>query len=125
LVDLDIPVRCSPDEIERRSLEQQLERVGDRTSASTAEIAERVGAAIAPVLSSIVDRFRGATHSVGDEAARLSTTHCAACPTRSSIGRLSHSQLQSVRVSSWAWPSVPLLQGRRERPGRRAAEQRN
>ena len=61
-------------EIERRlrSLEQQLERVGDRTSASTAEIAERVGAAIAPVLSSIVDRFRGATHSVGDEAARLS-----------------------------------------------------
>jgi hypothetical protein len=37
-------------EIERRlrSLEQQLERVGDRTSASTAEIAERVGAAIAP-----------------------------------------------------------------------------
>src|SRR5262252_7061566 len=61
-------------EIERRlrSLEQQLERGGDRTSASTAEIAERVGAAIAPVLSSIVDRFRGATHSVGDEAERLS-----------------------------------------------------
>jgi hypothetical protein len=40
-----------------RSLEQQLERVGDRTSASTAEVVERVGAAIAPVLSSIADRF--------------------------------------------------------------------
>ena len=46
-------------EIERRlqSLEQQLERIGDRTSASTAEVVERVGAAIAPMLSSIADRF--------------------------------------------------------------------
>jgi hypothetical protein len=37
-------------EIERRlrSLEQQLERVGDRTSASTAEVVERAAAAIAP-----------------------------------------------------------------------------
>jgi ElaB/YqjD/DUF883 family membrane-anchored ribosome-binding protein len=60
-------------EIERRlrSLEQQLERVGGRTSASTAEVAERVGAAIAPVLSSIADRFRGGTHSMSDEAAKL------------------------------------------------------
>jgi uncharacterized protein YjbJ (UPF0337 family) len=54
-------------DIERRlrSLELQLERVGDRTSGSTAEIAERVGAAIAPVLSSIADRFRGGAHSMG------------------------------------------------------------
>jgi len=60
-------------EIERRlrSLEQQLERVGGRTSASTAEVAERAGAAIAPVLSSIADRFRGGTHSMSDEAAKL------------------------------------------------------
>jgi len=60
-------------DIERRlrSLEQQLERVGDRTSGSTAEIAERVGAAIAPVLSSIADQFRGGAHSMGDEAAKL------------------------------------------------------
>ena len=60
-------------DIERRlrSLELQLERVGDRTSVSTAEIAERVGAAIAPVLSSIADRFRGGAHSMGDEAAKL------------------------------------------------------
>ena len=60
-------------EIERRlrSLEQQLERVGDRTSESTAEIVERVGAAIAPVLSSIADRFRGGAHSMTDEAAKL------------------------------------------------------
>jgi ElaB/YqjD/DUF883 family membrane-anchored ribosome-binding protein len=59
-------------EIERRlrSLEQQLERVGDRTSASTAEVVERVGAAIAPMLSSIADRFRGGV-SMGDEAAKL------------------------------------------------------
>jgi ElaB/YqjD/DUF883 family membrane-anchored ribosome-binding protein len=61
-------------EIERRlrSLEQQLERVGDRTSASTAEVVERVGAAIAPVLSSTADRLRGGAHSVSDEAAKLS-----------------------------------------------------
>jgi ElaB/YqjD/DUF883 family membrane-anchored ribosome-binding protein len=60
-------------EIERRlrSLEQQLERVGDRTSASTAEVVERVGAAIAPVLSSIADRFRGGAHSMSDEVSKL------------------------------------------------------
>jgi len=60
-------------EIERRlrSLEQQLERVGGGTSASTAEVAERAGAAIAPVLSSIADQFRGGTHSMSDEAAKL------------------------------------------------------
>jgi len=60
-------------EIERRlrSLEQQVERVGGRTSASTAEVAKRAGAAIAPVLSSIADRFRGGTHSMSDEAAKL------------------------------------------------------
>src|SRR6266480_1130057 len=59
--------------IERRlrSLEQQLERVGGRTSASTAEVAERAGAAIAPVLSSIADQFRGGAHSMSDEAAKL------------------------------------------------------
>jgi ElaB/YqjD/DUF883 family membrane-anchored ribosome-binding protein len=58
-------------EIERRlrSLEQQLER--DRTSASTAEVAARAGAAIAPVLSSIADRFRGGAHSMSAEAAKL------------------------------------------------------
>jgi ElaB/YqjD/DUF883 family membrane-anchored ribosome-binding protein len=60
-------------EIERRlrSVEQQLERVGDRTSASPAEVVEHVGAAIAPVLSSIADRFRGGAHSMSDEAAKL------------------------------------------------------
>jgi ElaB/YqjD/DUF883 family membrane-anchored ribosome-binding protein len=54
-----------------RSLEQQLEHVGDRTSASTAEVVERVGAAIAPVLNDIADRFRGGAHSMSDEAAKL------------------------------------------------------
>ena len=54
-----------------RSLERQVERVGDRTSASTAEVVERVGAAIAPVLSNIADRFRGGTHSMSGEAAKL------------------------------------------------------
>jgi ElaB/YqjD/DUF883 family membrane-anchored ribosome-binding protein len=60
-------------EIERRlrSLEQQLERVGGSTSASKAELAERAGGAIAPVLSSIADRFRGGAHSMSDEAAKL------------------------------------------------------
>src|SRR5262245_37703312 len=54
-----------------RALEQQLERVGARTSASTAEVVERVGAAITPVLSNIADRFRGGAHSMSDEAAKL------------------------------------------------------
>ena len=60
-------------EIERRlrSLEQQVERVGGRTSASTAEVAERAAAAIVPILSSIANRFRGGTHSMSDEAAKL------------------------------------------------------
>jgi ElaB/YqjD/DUF883 family membrane-anchored ribosome-binding protein len=75
LVNLDIPVRCYPMSVKSngalRSVEQQLERVGDRTSASTAEVVERVGAAIAPVLSSIADRFRGGAHSMSDEAAKL------------------------------------------------------
>ena len=59
--------------IERRLrlLEQQLERAGGRTSASTAEVAERAAAAIVPVLSSIANRFRGGTHSMSDEAAKL------------------------------------------------------
>src|SRR5258708_38581339 len=52
--------------------------------------------------------------------------HCAGSPTRSSIGRLSQSQLQSVWVSLWAWPAVPLLEARCERPrGHRAAEKRD
>src|SRR5215468_11140859 len=54
-----------------RSLEQQLERVGDRTSASTAEVVERIGAAISPVLSNNADRFRGGAHSMSDEAGKL------------------------------------------------------
>jgi hypothetical protein len=78
-------------------LEQQLERVGGRTSASTAEVVERVNSV---------------------------TMHCAACPTRSSIGRLSHSQLQSVWVSLWAWPAVPLLQAPHKWPGDRLAAKR-
>jgi len=59
--------------IERRLrlLEQQLERVGGLTSPRTAEVAERAAAAILPVLSSIANRFRGGTHSMSDEAAKL------------------------------------------------------
>jgi hypothetical protein len=37
---------------------------------------------------------------------------------------LSHSQLQSVWVSLWAWPAVPLLQAPRERPADRPAAER-
>src|SRR5262245_34620595 len=50
--------------------------------------------------------------------------HCAASPTRSSIGRLSHSPLQSVWVSLWAWPAVPLLRARREQSGDHPADNR-
>src|SRR5262249_50254112 len=38
-------------------------------------------------------------------------------PDPAAVGRLSHSQLQSVWVSLRAWPAVPLLQARRERSG--------
>jgi ElaB/YqjD/DUF883 family membrane-anchored ribosome-binding protein len=62
-------------EIERRlrSLEQQLERVGSRTSASASQAADRVGDAIAAALSGIADRFRGGANSFGDEAAKISS----------------------------------------------------
>ncbi len=75
-VNLDIPVRCSPmsvtSERRLRSLEQQLERVGDRTSGSTAEIAERVGAGHC---SGVEQHRRSVSwrraYSMGDEAAKL------------------------------------------------------
>ena len=55
-----------------REIERRLRSlVGDRTSASTAEVVERVGAAIAPVLSSIADRFHAGAHSMSDDAAKL------------------------------------------------------
>src|SRR5262249_53721854 len=77
-------------EVERRlrSLEQQLERVGDRTSASTAEVVERVGAAIAPVLNDIADRFCGGAHSMGDEAAKLGSDPLRRPSKEGEIGRL-------------------------------------
>jgi ElaB/YqjD/DUF883 family membrane-anchored ribosome-binding protein len=60
-------------EIERRLrlLEKQLERVGDSTSASAAEVAERAGAVMAPVLNRIADRIRGGAHSISDETTNL------------------------------------------------------
>src|ERR1700756_5417009 len=77
-------------DIERRlrSLEQQLERVGDRTSASTAEAVEGSGTAMAPLLSSIANRGCG--------GARW--------------------RLRWLWVSLWSGPAVPLLQAPRERP---------
>jgi hypothetical protein len=109
--------------IERRLrlLEQQLERVGGRTSASTAEVAERAAAAIVPVLSSIANRFRGGTHSMSDEAAKLGNDALRRLSNEVEHRPLVHSQLQSVWVSLWAWPAVPLLQAPRERPGDRPA----
>jgi hypothetical protein len=94
-----------------RSLERQLESVGDRTSASTAEVVERVGAAIAPVLSNIADRFRGGAHSMSDEAAKLGND---------ALRRLS---VAIGVVSLWAWPAA-FLQARREQSGDHPADNR-
>ena len=60
-------------EIERRlrSLEQQLERVGSRTSASATQAADRVGEIIASALSGIAERFRGGANTFGDETAKI------------------------------------------------------
>ncbi len=60
-------------EIERRlrGLEQRLERLGDRTSASAAQAADRVGESIASALTSIAERFHGGAGSVSDEAVRI------------------------------------------------------
>jgi ElaB/YqjD/DUF883 family membrane-anchored ribosome-binding protein len=60
-------------EIERRlrSLEQRLERVGGRTSASAAQAADRVGETVASALSSMAERFRGGANSMSDEAAKI------------------------------------------------------
>ncbi len=60
-------------EIERRlrALEGQLQRVGSRTSAGAAFAAEGIGEAIASSLSSIAERFRGTSSSVGSEAAKM------------------------------------------------------
>ena len=60
-------------EIERRlrSVEQRLERVGGRASASTLQMADHVGETVAAALSSIADRFRGGANSVSDEAAKI------------------------------------------------------
>lgn len=60
-------------DIERRlrTLERRLERLGDRTSASAAQAADRVGEGIASALTSIAERFRGGAGSVSDEAMRI------------------------------------------------------
>ena len=60
-------------EIERRlrSVEQRLERVGGRASASTLQTADHVGETVAAALSSIADRFRGGANSMSDEATKF------------------------------------------------------
>ena len=60
-------------EIERRLqlVEQQLQRVGGRASASAVETADHLGETIASVLGSIADRFRVGANSMGDEAVKI------------------------------------------------------
>ncbi len=67
------PRSANAGEIERRlrSVEQRLERVGGRASASTTQTADHVGETIASALSGIADRFRGGTNSMSDEAAKF------------------------------------------------------
>src|SRR5712691_5086451 len=60
-------------EIDRRlrALENTLERVGGRASASAGQAADRFGETVAAALSTIADRFRNGAGSMGDEAAKL------------------------------------------------------
>ena len=103
-------------DIERRlrSLEQQLERVGDRTSASTAEVVEGAGTAIAPVLSSIADRFRGGAHSMSHEAAKLGND---------ALRRISNEVEHRPRVTLAAAVGVGILVGLASRSAAAGAPQ--
>ena|SRR5215468_2419064 len=60
-------------EIERRlrGLEHRLEKLGSRTSARTADAADRIGERIATSLTSIAEQFRGGAGVATDEAARI------------------------------------------------------
>jgi ElaB/YqjD/DUF883 family membrane-anchored ribosome-binding protein len=60
-------------EIERRllSVEQRLDRVGERASASAMQTADHVGETISSALSGIADRFRGGANSMSHEAAKF------------------------------------------------------
>ncbi len=61
-------------EIERRlrALEKHLQRMGNRTSTSAVQAADRISDTVATALSSMADRFRELRDSRGyDEAARL------------------------------------------------------
>jgi hypothetical protein len=53
-------------EIERRlrGLERRLERLGNQTSARTAEAADHIGERIAASLTSIAEQFRGGANTV-------------------------------------------------------------
>jgi len=54
-----------------RALERQLERVGSRAAASTAQAAEGVGETVASALNSMAERLRGGANSMRDEAAKI------------------------------------------------------
>jgi ElaB/YqjD/DUF883 family membrane-anchored ribosome-binding protein len=60
-------------EIERRlrSVEQRLDRVGGRASASAMQTADHVGETLSSALSGIADRFCGGANSMSYEAAKF------------------------------------------------------
>jgi ElaB/YqjD/DUF883 family membrane-anchored ribosome-binding protein len=77
-------------EIDRRlrALEDRLERVGGRASASAVQAADRVGENVASALSSMADRLRGGANSMGGEAAKIRSE--AAKLGNDALRRLSH-----------------------------------
>jgi ElaB/YqjD/DUF883 family membrane-anchored ribosome-binding protein len=78
-------------EIERRlrALEKHLQRMGNRTSTSAVQAADRISDTVASALSSMADRFREFRDSRGyDEAARLGNE--AARLGNTALRRLSH-----------------------------------
>src|ERR1700738_2041173 len=99
-------------EIERRlrSVEQRLERVGGRASASTLQTADHVGETVAAALSSIADRFGGGANSVSDEAAKFGSE--AAKLGNHALHRLSNEVEHRPLVPSVGAGGVVILRGR-------------
>src|SRR6516225_2336705 len=54
-----------------RALERRLERIGGRSAASAAQVADRVGETIASALNGMAERLRGGANSMRDEAAKI------------------------------------------------------
>ena len=103
-----------------RALERQLERVGSRAAASTAQAAEGVGETVASALNSMAERLRGGANSMRDEAAKIGSD--AAKLGNDALRRLSdeveHRPLVTLAVAVGVGILVGLASHRRPSPQR-------